>query len=83
VPDRRDVDDARRRSVDQPIDQQLGQEEVADVVHAERHLEPVLCALALREQPTRVVHQHVDVRILVQQPSREGADRCEAREIER
>ena len=57
--DRGQADDPRRRAGAQPVQEEVGQVEVAQVVDAERLLEPLRGEQAVRPRPAGVVHQHI------------------------
>ena len=83
VTDRGDVDDAGRARALQPLEQQVRQVEVPQMVHAERVLEALRGELALGPRPAGVVHQNVEA-----PPARRDlvgrlADRRQVGEVER
>src|SRR5438876_3412067 len=59
MPDRRHAYDARRRASAQPVKQQIRQQEVTEMVGAERHLKAIGCDPPLAEIDTRIVDEHV------------------------
>src|SRR5262249_25458023 len=77
----RDVDDARRRGRLDPIEQQLGEQEVADVIDAELEFETVLGEPALTGD-ARVVDEDRQRQIAGEEDARRAAHRGERREIE-
>ena len=72
VPARAEVDDARRRIGEQHRHQQVGQQEVPDVVGAELHLEAFDGAFERRVHHARVVDQQVQP--VVRRPSTTAAN---------
>ena len=75
--------DPRRRARLQRRREQARQEVRPDVVHPEGHLEPVGSLLLLVRRHRRVVHQHVQLRVLPGERRGERAHRRDRREIER
>ena len=66
----------------QPIQQQAGEGEVAQVVGAELHLEAVLGERLRRVHHPGVVDQQVDVVVSGAELLRGGADRVQRRQVE-
>ena len=64
--DRRDVDDARRRTGDDRGQQRAREQEAGQVVHREVHLVAVLADLTVLEQDARVVDQDVDALVVAE-----------------
>ena len=67
----RHVDDASRRAGHDAIEEQVGQEKVAEVVDAEGELEAVGCDSPLSRHPC-VVHQDVQGLVAVEEGLRRG-----------
>ena len=70
--DRRNVDDPRGGVTDQQVEQQLGKQEVAQVIHGEGALEAILGLSPRREVGANVIHQDIQpveaVPVLLGQP---------------
>lgn len=81
--ERRHVDDAARRRLQQMRHQQLGQMEMADVIHAELRLETVLGLAARRVGNAGVVDEEMQRHAARGKGVGEAADRGEAAELDR
>ena len=74
-----DVHDSRRRTLDDPVEQQVCEQVSRQVVHREMHLLTLLAQLPLaaRQPDPRVVHEHIDAAICIEDAVRERARRIQ------
>ena len=82
-PLRADVHDARWRASDQRRHEQVGEQEVAEVVRAELQLETIDRAVERRRHHAGVVDEEVDSIVVFADPRREFPDACQRRQVER
>ena len=82
VSSRSHVDDTGRSRLDQPLLQQLGEEERSEVVDGERGLVAVCTQRAVRQDQSGIVQQDVDPRAPLEQVGRPGPYRGEVGEVE-
>src|SRR5688572_5021614 len=73
-------DDARRSARTQSVEDEIGEEEVTEMVDAEGRLEPLLGLLPLLQHQTGVEDEHIDP---LRKRLRKCADRREGRKVER
>lgn len=82
VRQRREGDDAGGRGLDEPGQQQAGEEEVAEVVDAELQLEAVLGLHARAGHDAGVVDEQVDAGLRLEDLARALAHRLQVRQVE-
>ena len=81
VPHARGRDDARPFCVLEEIEERKSKAEVAHVIERERHFEPVVAQLVIVEERPRVVHEHVELRVVGAEFGGDALDIGDARHV--